>query len=411
MAYEVEASRESFEKAVEIMSREVSIPTSKKDNATFDEMDLHCSLIELSISNGYAESLSESFTVNEPLLSGRIPSGSWIRKTIRKINESEMELKLQEALNSTVKQLASYKIFSAPIIAGVDTQKIRRYDPNADGGFLRRGEPERGTSTFEENMTLQCVEAGRRAQISCEHFALFDEKSAILRKLILNSRALKIEIALLLMDRGFFDCKTINMLNRLHQLFLTPAIKNSGIKKAMMEYFEGKREYISEYTMGSGDDSCKFTLVILRKAGSENETDPLKKYIAFATNIPRGDILRNISKLPKDYRTRWGLETGYIAVGQLRARTTSRNHSIRMLYFHYALILYNAWLLANLILASRFNVFHLIKEPIIRLQLLKDVFHRMIVESILIEAYGIGALTWSEQKDATSHKVTDHNPI
>jgi hypothetical protein len=410
--YEVNASRESFEKTVEIISREVSIPTSKKDNATFDEKDLHRSLIELSISNGYAESLSESFAVNEPLLSGKVPSGSWIRKTIRKINEEEMVLKLQEALNSTVKQLASYKIFSAPIIAGVDTQKIKRYDLNADGGFLRRGKPERGTTTFEENMTLQCVEAGRRAQISCEHFALFDEKSEVLRKLILNAKALKIEIALLLMDRGFFDCKTINMLNRMHQLFLTPCIKNSGIKKAMMEYVEGKRECISEYTMGSGNDSCKFTLVILRKAGSEKETDPLKRYIAFATNIPKGDILWNINKLPKDYRMRWGLETGYIGVGQLRARTTSRNHSLRLLYFYYALILYNAWLLANLILASRLNVFHLIiKEPIIRLQLLKDVFHRMIVESILIEAYGIGASSRSEQKDAASRTITDHNPV
>ncbi len=73
-----------------------------------------------------------------------------------------MVLKLQEALNSTVKRADPFKIFSAPIIAGVDTQKIKRYDPNADGGFLRRGKHERGTSTFEENMTLQCVEEGRR---------------------------------------------------------------------------------------------------------------------------------------------------------------------------------------------------------------------------------------------------------
>ncbi len=410
LAYEVDALKETFEKVVEIMRSEVPIPTSKSRNSTLDEMDLHRSLIELSISNGYAESLSESFAVNEPLLSGKVPSGSWIRKTIRKIDEKEMELKLREALNSTVKQLASYKIFSAPIIAGVDTQKIRRYDPNADGGFLRRGKPERGTTTFEENMTLQCVEAGRRAQISCEHFALFDEKSEVLRKLVLNSKALQIEIALLLMDRGFFDCKTINMLNRLHQLFLTPCIKNSGIKRALMEYAEGKRGSISEYTMGSGDDPCKFTLVILPKAGSENEKDPLKKYIAFATNIPKGDILRNISKLPKDYRMRWGLETGYIGVGQLRARTTSKNHSIRMLYFYYALILYNAWLLANLILASRFNVFHLINEPIIRLQLLKDVFHAIIVESIMIEAYGIRA-PWSGRNDRAGRKVVEHNPV
>ncbi|MDG6907923.1 MAG: hypothetical protein JRN20_19315 [Nitrososphaerota archaeon] len=122
-------------------------------------------------------------------------------------------------------------------------------------------------------------------------------------------------------------------------------------------------------------------------------------------------MLRNVSKLPKVYRMRWGLETGYIGVGQLRARTTSRNHSLRLLYFYYALIMYNAWLLANLILASRLNVFHLIKEPIIRLQLLKDVFHRIIVESILTEGCGIGVPSSSEQKEAAGRRVIQYNPI
>ncbi len=198
-----------------------------------------------------------------------------------------------------------------------------------------------------------------------------------------------------------------------HAQQIAPAVfdalhKELWNKEGADRYVEGKREFISEYTMGSGDDSCKFTLVIFRKAVSEKETDPLKKYIAFATNIPKGDILWNISKLPKDYRMRWGLESGYIGAGVLRARTTSKNHSLRLLYFYYALILYNAWLLTNLLLASRFNVFHLIKEPIIRLQLLKDVFHRIIVESILIESYGMcyggGGNPWTGQPTGASRK-------
>ena len=93
----------------------------------------------------------------------------------------------------------------------------------------------------------------------------------------------------------------------------------------------------------------------------------------------------------------------------------SRNHSLRLLYFYYSLILYNAWLLANLILASRLNVFHLIKEPIIRLQLLKDVFHRIIVESILIESSGMcysgGGNPWSGQTTNAVREDVQHNPV
>ena len=173
LAYEIDASRDSFEKVVEIMSREVSISTSKRYNATFDEKDLHRSLIHLAVSNGYAESGMEGLiTKGETLLvtPEKIPSGSWIRDTVEKVPEELMVESLKNALNSTVQQLKEgFRKFSAPIIAGADTHKIRRYNKNLDYGFLTRSKPERGTSTFEEYMTLLSVEEGRRVQIACEH--------------------------------------------------------------------------------------------------------------------------------------------------------------------------------------------------------------------------------------------------
>jgi hypothetical protein len=415
LAYEVDASRESFEKVVEIMWREVPIPTSNRYNATFDEKDLHRSLIHLAVSNGYAESGMEGLVAKwEPLIpSGKFPSGSWIRDTVGKVPENVMVEKLKNALDSTVKQLSTnFKLFSAPIIGGADTHKIRRYDKNLDHGFLTRGKHERGTSTFEEYMTLQSVEEGKRVQIACEHIGIFDEKYVALEKLILESRLLGIDIALELVDRGFFNSKTIKMFKRIRQTYLMPATKNTGIKKAIMEFIEGKRERISEYTMNEGkeDLSCTFTLVILPKAGKcEGGNDPTSKYIVFATNIPREHILSNISRLPKDYRLRWGLESGYIDVEDLRAKTTSKNHTLRLLYFYYALILYNAWLLSNLNLARKFNVVPFPpSEPIIHLQLMKDAFERFVIESILIEMYGTCQIRPCSQEvtEAQSQLVT-----
>lgn len=400
------------------MSREVPFPTSERYNATFDEKDLHRSLIHLAVSSGYAESGMEGLLTKGETLGippGKIPSGSWIRDTVEKVSEDVMVEKLKNALNSTVQQLKEgFRIFSAPIIAGADTHKIRRYDKNLDHGFLTRGKHERGTSTFEENMTLQSVEEGRRVQIACGHIGIFDDKHVALEKLISESRLLGIDIALQLADRGFFNSKTINMLEKIHQIYLMPAIKNSGIKRAIREFIEGKRESISEYTMNEGkeDLSCTFTLVILPKAGKcggEDEKGPTSKYIVFATNIPKKYILSNISRLPKDYRLRWGLESGYIDVEDLRARTTSKNHTLRLLYFYYALILYNAWLLANLILARKFNVVPFPpSEPIIHLQLMKEAFERFVIESILIEMYGTCQMRPCSQQanEAQSRLVT-----
>lgn len=91
-------------------------------------------------------------------------------------------------------------------------------------------------------------------------------------------------------------------------------------------------------------------------------------------------IVWNVKRLSKDYRMRWGIETGYIGVEGFRARTTSRNHSLRLLYFFYSLMLYNVWLIANLTLAKRFS--KILEEPLITIQAVKMAMRRVVVESL-----------------------------
>ena len=72
-------------------------------------------------------------------------------------------------------------------------------------------------------------------------------------------------------------------------------------------------------------------------------------FYAFATNmgIPPGSIL-------KFYRKRWGIETGYRMIRKFLAKTTSKRHNIRLLYFYLAILLYNMWVLMNI--ASRVKI-------------------------------------------------------
>src|SRR5712691_3690765 len=162
MAHEYGASREAFEKATQIMSTRVSIPVSSGNNSLYDEIDLHHSLIELSISNGYAESGMKGLALEAATSSGRrVPSGSWVRDMVGNVPEEEMREKLDRALESTLDQVKKYKLFNAPIMAAVDKHDLPRHDPNVDKGFLRRGKRKDGTTRFETYATLQCVEEGR----------------------------------------------------------------------------------------------------------------------------------------------------------------------------------------------------------------------------------------------------------
>jgi hypothetical protein len=149
--------------------------------------------------------------------------------------------------------------------------------------------------------------AERRCQLACEQQGAFEENEDVIERLLMDVKLLSIDIYLLLLDRGFFSSSVINSLNKLHQTFLMPAVKNRGIRKAIMEHIEGRRKCISEYRMHSSSDSAEasFTIVILPKKGSEKEeeTDPATdRYIVFATNIPEGRILWNINRIPEDYR-------------------------------------------------------------------------------------------------------------
>jgi IS4 transposase len=125
--------------------------------------------------------------------------------------------------------------------------------------------------------------------------------------------------------------------------------------------------------MGKGKHAVSFTLVILPRPDCN---DSQKRYLLFATNISEGHILWNIHKLPEDYRRRWGIETGYRDIERMRAKTTSRKNSIRILYFMYSILLYNAWLLANLMLASR--LFKHLERPIIELAVMAAYFGMML---------------------------------
>lgn len=380
MAHEYVASRAAYERTNQIMSSKVSIPTSGRYNAKYGEKDLHRALTALSISNGYAESGMSDLAIEAS--SAKVPSGSWVRDAVERVEEGRMTVMLQDALRSTLDQVKPFGVFVMAVVAGLDKHKIPRYDPTTDRGHLTRGKHERGTTTYETYGTLQCVEAGRRAQIACEHVGLFDENSELVESLVTRARLERVRISLLLLDREFFSCKVINTLKRLRQTFLMPCRMTSRVKDAIMEHARGERGMVSRYAMREGrDGESSFTLVILPKAGRDEKTepDPLKRFIPFATDMPERKILWNVHRLPKDYRQRWGIESGYVGVEKFRARTTSRNHTLRLFYFYYALILYNAWLLANLMLAKKFS--KLLREPMIRIAIAKAVVRSTIIDS------------------------------
>ncbi len=124
----------------------------------------------------------------------------------------------------------------------------------------------------------------------------------------------------------------------LGQNFIMSAIKNKDTKKAIKGRRKGKRGAVSKYTMTSQDGS-KFTFnLVLAYIEKDNDCH------AFAANVMYSDPFSMLERVTKEYKKRWGIETGYRCMEQMRPHIASKNASVRIMLFCITVIMYNLWM-------------------------------------------------------------------
>ena len=129
----------------------------------------------------------------------------------------------------------------------------------------------------------------------------------------------------------------MRFLNEHGERFLMVVSKTPGIKKAVSEFRCGKRDAISKYEMRSNDGATfRFWLVIKNRL-KEKKGKRRWEYLTYATNVERWYIKRTMKDVPEEYKKRWRIQNNFKSVEQIRARTCSRNHAIRV----YVLSLYD----------------------------------------------------------------------
>jgi putative transposase len=202
-------------------------------------------------------------------------------------------------------------------------------------------EPERGTSKCYKFATINIVEAGKRFTLLTLPVGPFDTKEQILRKL-LSYVLERIKIRRVYVDRGFCDSYSIKVFNSFHLKYLMPATKISTVKDVMA--ITPAPKIITDFEM----KDVTFNLVIIEEE-LENGT---KEKRAFATNEEYNENDVNLAERLFDlYGRRWGIETSYrVKKHSYLPKTTSKNYLIRLFYFMFSVLLYNLWILADILI-------------------------------------------------------------
>lgn len=224
--------------------------------------------------------------------------------------------------------------------------------------------PERGTDRCYRFATVTIVEADRRFTLLALPVGGLTQKKDILEELLKYTKQ-RIQIRKVYMDKGFFTGDCIQQLNRLNVKFLIPCTSNSRIKK-LIETMPAP-SVITGYEM----TGASFNVVIV-KDDKENSD----KTLAFASNENwNEDDMKLPQRICGQYRKRWGIETSYrVKKYSFRPKTTSKNYFIRLFYFLFSTLLYNLWILLDILLCL---VLHGEKfdEHVITSKLFSDIFY------------------------------------
>ena len=287
--------------------------------------------------------ISSEEAVRQVDISKKSPTAKWFRNMFHSITPNDAMTLCDEMLNHTLKHICK-KYRNKSVLVAIDKHLIPRHD-KFNMNYLIRSKADGGTHKFESYSTLQIVDGPANAVLCCMRELKESIDANFVRRFTRILKENKIRARLILLDREFYSVDVMEAVLQSKNKFLMPAIKNSAIKRAIMEYHEGARGIASEHTITNKfQRSMSFTLIITKsKKHGDPEADITEWYHAFATNLTKGRALKEITTLPEEYKKRWGIETGYRQIEEIRPRTTSRDDVFRMMLFYTALLFYNLW--------------------------------------------------------------------
>lgn len=139
----------------------------------------------------------------------------------------------------------------------------------------------------------------------------------------------KVGISLLLIDRGFFAKKVIQLLMNKNIPFIMPAIKDKAIMKLVEAYKRGEIKSRIKYKFGDATINLLFLKI-------EDEV------LVYATNTRKSILAVHLS-----YDKRWQIETNFREQNKFAIRTCSKDFNLRYFIFIIGGLLFNAWQLTR----------------------------------------------------------------
>ena len=311
--------------------------------------------------------MTKDFTENGSLTFGelsskRAPSADALLYHLKKYEDKEAVRKMFERVGEVIFGTAKGCGFlDRTVDVAIDYTEHAYFGDRQDemvmGTYLQKG-----TSSCFRYATLNVVSKGRRLTLLALPVGINDRKEHVVRDLIVFAKS-RLKIRCVYLDRGFYSTSVLNMLKDFGLKFIIPAKRTPKMHEVIQGF---EKDGVVPYTI-TGTNSQRRAFLRLAVVLNPDGT----KY-GFITNMDvKDEDARAVSGL---YKQRWGIETSYRMKNVFRAKTTSKNYVIRLFYFLYSVLLYNLWILLNMII-GKFIFDEVREEPIITAKFFATVLY------------------------------------
>jgi hypothetical protein len=284
---------------------------------------------------------------------------------LKDLEPAEIFNQLSQAIGAQVKAARRHLEFSRPVEIAIDMTYVAYYGAR-DEIEMVMGAP--GTKEYEwcyKFATLTVVGENVKFTLAMRPVQKGDKIGEIVRDLLEDARE-HVTVSMVYADSEFCSAEALRVIEEANANYVIPSPKNKRVKREierMSEDVEVRSEYGIHGMVSSGARRRAETNLVLFPSTSDEETT-----VAFVTNKSvhaETEVERKYTRGAIDrYGRRWGIENSYKTIKDFLAWTTSKDFSVRLFYFGFAVLLYNMWLLVDLIVQVSLDVEHRLKPRV-----------------------------------------------
>lgn len=371
-----ESSRRTQDRYISEKSEEVTqelqrlvFPTfdfNRADNAHY-ETDAFLELqSHLGLSHSAAESGTNLFQQDTRRDEGAPDADTHLRN-IKQLGRDQVAAMFEAAIDRMAREAKRHLEFNRPAEVAVDMTYVAYYGDRDELEMVSGAPPTKSYQWCFKFATLTVVGENIKLTLAVEPVEKGNRIiGEIIADLVEQAQEL-VHIHRVYADSEFCAAETFRELDELGVKYVIPSPKNNRVKNEINR-MQNDIRVINGYTIygpisdGRTSQPGSTNLVLLPS------TKEPEKTVAFTTNIEVSDdteIERLDAKGWVDrYSRRWGIENSYKTIKDFLAWTTSKEFVVRFFYFGFAVLLYNMWLLVDLIVQLSLDVEHRYKPRV-----------------------------------------------